>query len=301
VLVCCIPFVVVFVIFLVIFNLYTRYGQPLRRIFAAIEAVSKGDLSVRVPDDSSPQFGELIKRFNQMVVDLERADQQRRNLTADIAHELRTPLHIIQGKLEGMQDGVYEATAANVNDALDETKLLGRLVDDLQTLSLAEGGQLPLHKTQFAAAELLRSVESSFAAAASAASVELTTEVSDANMVLEADFVRLSQVLGNLVTNALRFTPAGGKIALRAAAIDGRIRIEVSDTGAGISADDLPFVFDRFWRGEKSRTRDGQASSGLGLAIVRQLVLAHNGTIDLRSELGKGTTFVIELPAAASA
>lgn len=294
-LICGFPVLLIFVIVLIIFNLYTRYGSPLRQMFSAIDSVSAGNLSVRVPEDNSPQFGELIKRFNKMIEELERANEQRRNLTADVAHELRTPLHIIQGKLEGIQDGVYEANASNINDALDETKLLGRLVDDLQTLSLAETGQLPLHKSRFAIAELFRDVTASFSRQASLGHIKLVTDVHP-DLTIEADFIRLNQVLGNLVSNALRFTPAGGEIQLQAAITGEKVRLEVADTGAGILADELSFIFDRFWRGEKSRTRDGQPSSGLGLAIVRQLVMAHKGTIEVQSETGRGTRFVIDLP-----
>jgi two-component system OmpR family sensor kinase/two-component system sensor histidine kinase BaeS len=296
---CCLPVLVIVGGLGTVYSLYSRYGRPLQQIFGAIDSVSEGDLSVRVPDDSSPQFGELITRFNKMVGDLERADKQRRDLTADIAHELRSPLHIIQGKLEGMQDGVYTANAQHIGDALDETRLLARLVDDLQTLSLAESGQLPLHKTQVVLGELLRDAANSFAAQADIAKVGLVTTTGGLALVLNADSQRLGQVLANLISNALRYTSAGGVISLAGEAIQpGRVRITVRDTGSGIPAKDLPFIFDRFWRGEKARTRDGHANSGLGLAISRQLILAHGGTIEARSDVGRGTEFVIELPVA---
>lgn len=299
ILICCLPFTVVFLALLIIFSLYSRYGKPLGQIFGAIDSVAEGDLSVRVPEDSSPQFGELIKRFNKMVVELGRADKQRRDLTADIAHELRTPLHIIQGKLEGILDGVYDASPKHINDALDETKLLAHLVEDLQTLSLAETGQLPLHKTNFLLADLIQDVIASFSAEATSLGIELIANSADPEQQINADFLRLNQVLSNLVSNALRYTPQGGSITLEtdlSSAQPARARIRVKDMGSGISPQDLPFIFDRFWRGEKSRTRTGQASSGLGLAISRQLILAHNGTIEAKSEVGKGTTFLIELP-----
>ena len=298
-LVCGVPFALVIVVIIIIFNLYTRFGKPLRQIFGAIDSVAEGDLSVRVPEDSSPQFGELIKRFNKMVIELERADQQRRNLTADIAHELRTPLHIIQGKLEGITDGVYEATPQHINDALEETKLLGRLVNDLQTLSLAETGQLPLHKTHFLLGDLIRDISSNFSSQAASLGVQLETRISNPSRQITADYVRLTQVFSNLISNALRHTPKGGTISLETESFDGErrlTRIRVKDTGEGIPAEDLPFIFDRFWRAEKSRTRDGHANSGLGLAIAKQLIHAHGGTIDVESEVSKGTSFVIELP-----
>jgi two-component system sensor histidine kinase BaeS len=297
-LVCCLPPLVILAAFAIIYTLYARYGKPLGLILGAIDSVSEGKLDVRVPSDDSPQFGELIKRFNKMVEDLARADKLRRDLTADIAHELRTPLHILQGKLEGMLDGVYQPTPAHLNDALDETKLLGRLVEDLQTLSLAESGELPLHKTTFPLADLLRDLEASFAAEAAERGVDLRTNA-DVGLNLSADYTRMNQVLGNLVSNALRHTPSGGSVAIGGRPGDeGKLVIAVTDTGSGIAAEDLPLVFDRFWRSEKARTREGgHANSGLGLAITRQLVLAHNGTIAVTSEPGVSTVFTIELPA----
>ena len=299
VLVCCVPVALIAIIIFVIYNLYSRFGRPLQQMFGAIDSVAEGDLSVRVQEDSSPQFGELIKRFNKMVAELERADKQRRNLTADIAHELRTPLHIIQGKLEGITDGVYEATPQHINDALEETKLLTRLVNDLQTLSMAETGQLPLNKTTFLVGDLIRDLSSSFSPQAMTLGIQLEEKIGNPNQNLTADYVRLNQVFSNLISNALRHTPKGGTISLETESIAGertRVRVRIRDTGEGISPEDLPFIFDRFWRGERSRTREGHASSGLGLAIAKQLIHAHGGTIEAQSDLGKGTTFVIELP-----
>ncbi|MBK8783555.1 MAG: HAMP domain-containing histidine kinase [Anaerolineales bacterium] len=280
-----------------IFNLYTRFGQPLGEIFNAIDSVAEGNLSVRVSEDKSDMFSELIKRFNKMLEELERANQQRRNLTADIAHELRTPLHIIQGNLEGVIDGVYEPTTEHINNTLDETKLLARLVNDLQTLSLAETGQLPLHPTRFLLADLMQDLTSSFSSQAASDGIDLQTHVSDPSQEITADYDRLNQVLSNLISNALRHTSSGGKISLEAESIVGEVRgvrIKVNDTGVGIPSENLPFIFDRFWRGDKSRS--GRVNSGLGLAIAKQLIQAHSGTIEAQSEVGKGTSFMIELP-----
>ncbi|MDL1894645.1 HAMP domain-containing histidine kinase [Anaerolineae bacterium CFX7] len=297
-LVCGAPFIIVVVAIITIYTLYSRFGRPLQDIFNAIDSVSEGNLSVRVPEDNSPQFGELIKRFNKMVEELERAEQQRRNLTADIAHELRTPVHIIQGNLEGILDGVYQPTSEHINDTLDETQLLTRLVNDLQTLSLAETGQLPFHPTRFLLADLLQDLSASFSAQAASLGIDLKTKLADPNQELTADYDRLNQVLSNLISNALHHTAAGGSISIETevgSSEEKSVRIRVRDTGAGIAPKDLPYIFDRFWRGDKSRT--GRRHSGLGLAITKQLVHAHNGTIDVQSELGKGTTFTIELPA----
>ena len=295
--VCGAPFIIVTIALIAIYTLYSRFGRPLRDIFNAIDSVAEGNLSVRVPEDNSPQFGELINRFNKMVGELERAEQQRRNLTADIAHELRTPVHIIQGNLEGILDGVYQPTPEHINDTLDETQLLIRLVNDLQTLSLAETGQLPFHPSRFLLADLLQDLISSFSAQAATLGIDLKTKLADPNQELAGDYDRLNQVLSNLISNALHHTPRGGIISIEIEAgsnAEKSVRILVKDTGAGIASDELPFIFDRFWRGDKSRTE--RRHSGLGLAITKQLVQAHNGTIAVQSELGKGTTFTIELP-----
>ncbi len=293
-LLCGAPFAVILLAVFTAFNLYTRFGKPLRDIFNTIDSVAEGDLSARVPENNSDMFSELFKRFNKMVSELERSDQQRRNLTSDIAHELRTPLHIIQGNLEGVIDGVYEPTPEHINNTLDETKLLARLVNDLQTLSLAETGQLPLHPTRFLLADLIHDLTTSFSSQAASLGISLQTNITDSSQEITADYDRLNQVLSNLISNALRHTPKDGSISLATESIENGIRIQVIDTGTGIAAEDLPFIFDRFWRGDKSRT--GRTNSGLGLAIAKQLVQAHGGTIEVQSELGKGTKFIIELP-----
>jgi signal transduction histidine kinase len=273
---------------------FRRYGRPMTNIFSAIDSISEGDLSVRVPEHYPRQFGQLAKRFNHMVSELERNEQQRRNLTADIAHELRTPLHIIQGNLEGIIDGVYQPTPEHINNTLDETKLLARLVNDLQTLSMAEAGQLPLHPTRFLLADLIDDLTSSFSSQAASLGIDLRTSITDPAQELTADYDRLNQVLSNLISNAIRHTPQAGTISIETVSIPSGARIAVRDKGQGIPAEDIPFIFDRFWRGDKSRTE--RVNSGLGLAIAKQLILAHHGTIEAQSEVGKGTTFIIELP-----
>jgi len=277
---------------------FSGIARPLSEVMAGADAVAEGDLSVRVPVRGHGEFDRLSESFNRMAEELERADQQRRNLTADVAHELRTPLQIIQGNLEGILDDVYEPTQEHIGATLDETRLLARLVDDLRTLSLAEAGELPLIREPVDVAELLADVQTSFSGQAEAAGIDLRVETDgdlDA-MTITADVGRLDQVLGNLVGNALRYTPAGGTITLHAAPMDGGVRIIVSDTGEGIPTEDLPAVFDRFWKGDRSRTHASGVGSGLGLAIVRQLVLAHGGRIEVDSQPGQGTAFMIELP-----
>lgn len=277
---------------------FRRIGSPVADVMAAADAVAEGNLSVRVREDIPGEFGRLAQSFNRMTSELERSEHQRRNLTADVAHELRTPLHIIQGNLEGILDGVYEPTPEQITATLEETRLLARLVNDLQTLSLAEAGQLPLHRVPLSAVDLLSDVATSFAGQAADAGVDLRVDVTgdESALALEADPDRLEQMISNLVMNALRYTPAGGQVTLRAAPLEDGVRLVVADTGAGISPEDLPYIFDRFWRGDRSRTRQGGTGSGLGLAIARQLVQAHSGTIRADSQPGKGTTFTIDLP-----
>jgi two-component system OmpR family sensor kinase/two-component system sensor histidine kinase BaeS len=282
-------------------------ATPLADVMAAADAVADGDLSARVPvPERGPQeFGRLAVSFNHMAEELERSDQQRRNLTADVAHELRTPLHVIQGNLEGVLDGVYEPTEDHIGATLDETRALARLVEDLRTLSLAEAGQLPLNREPVDVVELLEDTRTSFSGPAETAGIDLRrvkvdgvfVEEGGSNVTVPGDVGRLDQVLGNLMANALRHTPPGGAITLGATTLPDAVRITVRDTGEGISPEDVPFVFDRFWRGDRSRSHASGAGSGLGLAIARQLVRAHGGSIGVESELGEGTTFTVELPA----
>jgi two-component system sensor histidine kinase BaeS len=180
---------------------------------------------------------------------------------------------------------------------LDETRLLARLVDDLQTLSLAETGQLPLHPTRFLLAELIHDLSSSFSAQAASKGIDLKTDLASPNQYLTADYDRLNQVLSNLISNALRHTPDNGKISIETgtgSSSERSVRIIVKDSGTGIAPEDLPFIFDRFWRGDKSRSE--RTHSGLGLAITKQLIHAHGGTIEAQSATETGTTFIIELP-----
>jgi signal transduction histidine kinase len=283
-------------------RVFRSFAIPLADIMAAADAVASGDLTVRVAERGSHEFRQLAHSFNRMTEELARTDQQRRNLTADVAHELRTPLHVIQGNLEGILDGVYAPTTEHIEATLEETKLLARLVDDLRTLSLAESGQLPLHKELVDVNDLLADVATSFSGQAEAGGIELRVANCELpedqkQLVVPGDAGRLDQVLSNLVANALRYTPPGGTITLAANHEDGEVEITVADTGAGIAPEDLPFIFDRFWRGDRARTHTSGAGSGLGLSIANQLVKAHGGKIEVVSQLGEGTTFTVKLPA----
>jgi len=272
---------------------------PLADLMDAADAMAAGDLHVRIAEESPGDFGRVAQTFNRMARELERAEEQRRNLTADVAHELRTPLSIIQGNLEGLLDGVYQPTAEHLAAMLDETRRLGRLIDDLRLLSLAESGQLVLHKEVIEVGELLTDLATSFGGQAEAKGICLCIAGKEElrGMTVNADAGRLYQVLGNLVVNALRFTPPGGTITLRGEGVPGGVRLTVRDSGEGIAPQDLPYLFDRFWRADPARPRAEGAGGGLGLAIARQLVLAHGGHIEVESQPGRGATFLVELPA----
>jgi two-component system OmpR family sensor kinase/two-component system sensor histidine kinase BaeS len=275
---------------------FRSIARPLSALMNAADAVAAGDLSVRVPAQRRGEFGQLMNSFNRMVEELELADQRRRNLTADVAHELRTPLQIIQGNLEGVLDGIYAPTTEHIATTLEETRQLARLVEDLRVLSQAEAGQLAMTWEVVDVAELCADAVTSFQGQAEAAGVDLRAVVSAAPLTMSGDYGRLDQVVSNLLANALRHTPTGGRVEVRAAQTATGVRLEVSDTGEGIPAEDLPYIFDRFWRGDRARTHQGGAGSGLGLAIVRQLVQAHGGSIRVQSEVGQGTTFTVDLP-----
>lgn len=281
---------------------FRSVATPMANIMEAADAVADGNLKVTVQERGSREFRQLARSFNRMTEELARTDQQRRNLTADVAHELRTPLHIIQGNLEGVLDGVYQPTKEHIEATLEETRLLARLVDDLRTLSLAESGQLPLVHELVAVPDLLADVATSFSGQAEAAGVTLQVRAETTYPVQQltvlGDGGRLDQVLSNLVANALRHTPSDGEITLQARPVGQQVEITVNDTGEGIAAEDLPFIFDRFWRGDRARTHASGGGSGLGLSIANQLIKAHGGTIQVTSEPGKGTTFTILLPGA---
>ena len=283
---------------------YRNIISQLSDIVEAADSLAQGDFSVRIPLVEKGEFNNLAVSFNNMVVELERMDKQRRNLTADIAHELRTPIQIIQGNLEGILDGVYKADEEHIQSTLDETRLLARLVSDLRDLSLAESGELTLNYEEISLFDFADDVFTSFSPKAEQCrlqfflekKVEISEVVSESEIFVEADPDRLHQVLGNLLSNAIRFTPEGGEVLLVCSAKPEGVVFQVHDTGKGISEEDLPFVFDRFWQGDHSRSHQDGSGTGLGLAISQKFVEAHGGYIDVRSEVGKGTLFTVKLP-----
>ncbi len=287
----------------------SRISQPLRRLTGAAQALAAGDMQVRVQHYRVREIDELGQMFNRMADSLVRADQQRRQLTADVAHELRTPLSIIKGRLEGIQDGIYTATPEQIGDLLDKVDLLERLIEDLRLLALADAGQLPLYREMVDPAHLLYNAARSFAHQAAERHVRLDVQIDDDLAEIQVDPQRITQVLSNLVGNALRYTPTDGTITLRVElnVVDSpsesaapALVFRVSDTGIGIEPADLPHIFDRFYRADRARARSS-GGAGLGLAIARRIVEAHGGQIWAESVLGQGTTIAFSLPLHAAA
>jgi signal transduction histidine kinase len=268
-------------------------ARTLDELVEATSAIGGGDYSVRVgpPIRGLRVVRQLVRGFDTMTERLETDERQRRTLLADVSHELRTPLTVVQGNLEAIIDGVYPPDPAHLAIILDETRVLGRLIDDLRTIALSEAGTLALHPEPTDPDVLVDDVVRSFEPAALAAGVELTADVEGDLPILDIDPVRIREVLANLVANALRHTPAGGHVTV-AGGVDGArwVRLEVRDTGRGIDPALLPHVFERFVKGADSR------GSGLGLAIARQLVVAHGGEITAESPAGSGTTIRVRLP-----
>lgn len=269
--------------------------RPIRELTRATQALASGTLSQRVEVRSRDEIGELGRSFNQMSSDLANASQLRKQMTADLAHDLRTPLSILRGYTEGLQDARLRGSPQLYAIMHGEVEHLQRLVEDLRVLSLADAGELPLNRRLVDPTALLERAALAYMVAAEEQGVALRIEAPESLPSVQIDTDRMAQVLNNLISNALRYTHAG-EIALGAAAEDGHVTLTVRDTGSGIALEDLPFVFERFYRADKARQRDDSTSSGLGLAITRAIVEAHGGTIRVASELGKGTTFTITLP-----
>jgi signal transduction histidine kinase len=266
--------------------------------------VEAGDYRARVelPGPAPAPVEQLTRGFNTMAARLEADEAQRRSLLADVTHELRTPLSVVHGSVEAILDGIHPADEAHLAAILEETRVLDRLIEDLRTLALSESGGLSLHREPTDLAILVGEVATSFAAATSAAGTEMTVELDDDLPLIDVDPVRIREVIGNLVSNALRHTPGGGRITIRAtragrgalstgaAASGGGIDIAVRDTGPGIAPELLPYVFDRFTRGAAS------TGTGLGLSIARGLVELHGGSIVAASPADGGAEIRIVLP-----
>jgi signal transduction histidine kinase len=285
--------------------LFIQITAPLRQLKKAATAIAQGDLNQRVKIRSHDEFGDLGQTFNFMAESLSKAETQRQHLVADVAHELRTPLAAIQGTLEGMQDGVLPLDNEQITALHAETILLNRLVGDLRLLSLAEAGQLKLELQETETGELIQQVAERAKSQANQKNIRIGTDIQADLPVILLDSDRITQVLNNLISNSLRYTPEGGTITVQATFPSGgnAIQVSVTDTGSGIEPENLPFVFDRFYRADVSRTRSS-GGSGLGLAIVKHLVEAHGGIIKAESPIfynqqgqqGYGTKITFYLP-----
>ena len=271
--------------------------RPLRRLTAAADAIAKGDLTQRVEVEGNDEVGELAEAFNHMAGELDRAGQLRRNLTADVAHELRTPLSVIRSHVEALQDGIFDLDLENLQPIYDKTVLLNRLVDDLRELALADAGQLPLSRVPTDLSDLVVRTAAGFQAVAEQKRLSLQIERADDLPSVMVDQGRISQVLNNLLSNAIRHTPAGGSVTVRVREDGEMVCVDVSDTGEGIPPEELPVIFERLYRGDPARGRvHNSDSTGLGLAITRGIIESHGGRIAATSELGKGSTFTFCLP-----
>jgi two-component system sensor histidine kinase BaeS len=271
---------------------------PMRQLTLAARKVANGDFSPRVSTNTDDEIGEVSVAFNTMAEQLEVKEKSRRQLLADIAHELRNPLSIIQGNLEAWLDGVITPSSDQVASVYDETVLLSRLITDLRDLSLAEAGQLKLYQKATELGEFIFAEIAGVQTRCREKQISISADLPSGLPSVLIDKDRIRQVLHNLVDNALRYTPAGGKIKIGAAyTTPGWVTVSVSDTGAGISGKDLPHIFDHFYKADRSRHR-GHSGAGIGLAMVKRVVELHGGTVWVKSRKGKGTTFYFTLPVA---
>ena len=267
--------------------------RSLHELKEATVDIAKGKFGRQVKVRSKDEIGMLAVAFNQMSAALDRATKARRQMTADIAHDLRSPLSVITGYAEALNDKKLPGNQEVYNILLQEARHLDRLVDDLRLLSLADTGELPLVLQATQPKALLERVVSRHIVASRQRQVELVVRLGEDCPQVNVDVERMSQVLDNLIVNAFRYTPQGGKVTMEAVATHGEVQMRVKDTGSGISPEDLPHIFDRFYRGDKSRPHNGE--SGLGLAIAKSIVEAHGGEIHAASKPGEGAEFTITL------
>jgi signal transduction histidine kinase len=265
-------------------------GRPMSEVVAAADRVGSGDFAARIPEHGPSSLRSVAAAFNSMMAQLEQQQRIRRELMADIAHELRTPLSVMQGRLEGMIDGVYPRDDRQVGQVLEDTRTLARLVEDLRTLAHSESGTLALAREPTDLTALLAEVAAAFQPEARARGVEIETTVAESMPAIDVDPVRIREVVMNLLANAVRHAPAESVVRLDAEPIATGIRVRVTDRGDGIRPEDLPHVFDRFYKGP------GSSGSGLGLTIARSLVGAHGGTIAIRAPADGGTIVEFTIP-----
>lgn len=268
--------------------------RPIRELTNATQVIAQGNLGYQVEVRSKDELGDLASSFNQMSADLAQSNQIRRQMTADIAHDLRTPMSVILGYTEALSDGKLAGSADIYRVMHKEADHLQILIDDLRTLSMADSGELPLNLQAVTPRSLLERTAAGMKPVADQKDIQINLEAGPDLPRILVDPERMARVLGNLASNALRYTPEGGLIELSALAKGSQVSLQVCDNGPGIAPADLPYIFHRFYRGSKSRQHNGEA--GLGLTIAKSLVEAQGGTISVESELGKGATFTIQFP-----
>ena len=266
--------------------------RPIRELTRATQSLTHGKRGEQIAVRARDELGTLTMAFNQMSHDLARAENARRQMTADVAHDLRTPLTVLSAYIESLREGVLKPTPERFDVMQTEVDHLSHLVEDLMMLAKADAGEITLKRQPVALANLLSRIVNTYELQAQNKQVVLTWQAEPDLPALSMDENRMAQVFGNLVSNAIRHTPSGGQVNLDAARRNGMIQVKVSDTGEGIVAGAVPFVFDRFFRADKSRFATGE-ETGLGLAIAKSLVEAHGGRIAVESELGVGTTFTV--------
>jgi signal transduction histidine kinase len=289
-----ISFILAMFLVIVAILLMRRFVNPLADVIYAAREVSTGKLNTRIPMKGPQDLQSLSESFNEMAISLERSDHERRDMLADIAHELRTPLSVIRGRLEGIVDGIYSENGPQVSMALEQTYLMQRLVDDLRLLTLAETRQLVFDTRNVDVTHVIDSVIEMLSAEAQERHISLSFNEKSGNLSAVLDPQRFEQVISNLMGNAIRFVPEGGRVWVTADETSHGLRIAVNDNGKGVSAEDLPYIFDRFWRKDKSRSR-ATGGTGLGLAIAKQLTEAQGGTIEAKNLPEGGLQVVIEL------
>ncbi len=277
------------------FALFRQITAPLDALAQATRKISAGQLNARAVVRGEDEIAEVGRAFNAMAENLSRSEAARRNMLADVAHELRNPLGVISSHLEAMQDGVFPTNAEQIASLQDETLLLTRLVNDLRDLALADAGQLSLKREKTDLRVLVKRTADAFQAQAAENHTTLAEELPPNAPIVNIDSERIEQVLRNLLVNSLRYTAVDGNVTVKLLNTGQAVRVEVQDSGSGIPAGDLPHVFERFWRAENAQAR-GQGGAGLGLAIAKQWVEAHGGQIGVTSQAGRGSTFWFILP-----
>ncbi len=272
--------------------------RPVRALTQAAKQMAQGDLSQRVAVKGKDELAELGRAFNFMAGSLQQAEESRRAMTADIAHELRTPLAVQRANLEALQDGIYPLSAENLQPALEQNRMLTRLVDDLRTLALADAGQLTLERAPIDLSGLVEGIVERFQPKAKGLDVQLVLEPPQVHLpLLDLDAIRVEQILSNLLSNGLRYTAPGGTIHIAMQSVGPEVAVTVHDSGPGIPKEALPFVFERFYRVDKARAR-AEGGSGLGLTIARQLAQAHGGELSAANHPEGGAVFTLRLPVA---